>query len=140
MWVYRAHDSGSPIPCPYAKELRAFAQDIIFSRVTETTTVEEFARAQQNLLSRYLDLAEDLRTDTFHFPTAQTGRHRCLAAEYKETYHRLKNLSLMRNTSLPPAPPPRRQPPRSPDEVVNDITSLADEVKRPGDTFLGEER
>jgi hypothetical protein len=40
----------------------------------------------------------------------------------------------------PPAPPLRRQPERSADAVVNDIESLADEVKRPGDTFLGEER
>jgi hypothetical protein len=117
MWAYQAREIDSPIPCPYAKEFRLISQETIFARVTEMTTQEEFARCQQSLLSLYQDLAERMRKDTFHFPTARTGRHRCLDAEYEIAYHRLINLALF-HEKQPEAP---RQPLRTLDEVVRDL-------------------
>jgi type II secretory pathway predicted ATPase ExeA len=61
-----------------------------------------------------------------------------LESVYQEAVALLRGLAA--TFAHPPAPPARRQPPRSPDEVVNDITTLADAVKRPEDTFLGEGR
>jgi hypothetical protein len=120
MWVYSARDSDNPIPCPYAKELRAIAEETIFARVTATTTKDDFALAQRSLLSLYQDLSQRMQKDTFHFPSARTGRHRCLDAEYEETYHRLKNIALMHQAPppAPPAPPPK---PRSLADVVKDF-------------------
>jgi hypothetical protein len=70
------------------------------------------------------------------------GRHRCVEHLFREARARLHGLQATQPVPAPqpPTPPARRQPPRSPDEVVNDIASLADAMKRPGDTYLGEER
>jgi hypothetical protein len=116
MWAYQAREIDSPIPCPYAKELRAFAQEII-DRIPETATKDTFAQCQQSLLSRYLDLLELMKKETFHFPSARTGRHRCLNAEYESAYHRLRNLYLLKQQQ-PPAP---REPLRTLEDVVRDL-------------------
>jgi hypothetical protein len=134
MWEYRARDPEAPVPCPYALELRAIAKETIFSRVTKTTSREDFTRAQQSLLSLYQALSQRMQRDTFHFPSPRTGRHRCLTAEYEETYHRLINLSLMRDPA--PAPPASQQPPLTPDDVVNNLRASAEKLRRPRDTYL----
>jgi hypothetical protein len=139
MWVYQQRDSNDPIPCCYAKQFQAVSQETIFARVRATTTKEDFAQAQQSLLSLYQTHLQQMQKDPFHFPSAQTGRHWCLPKAYEQAKHRLQNICLLPER-LPPPAPTRGQPPRSADNVVNDIASLADAVKRPGDTFLGEER
>ena len=72
----------------------------------------------------------------FHYAAAYGKRHQCIAAVYADAVFAL-NRAVLQKT---PPPPARSVPPRSPDAVVNDIASLADAMKRPGDTFLGEER
>jgi hypothetical protein len=123
--------------CGEYEKLKLVAEDLL-AHVGETTSPEQFEQAQKALLFYWEELEQ--RKDPLHprFP----GGHRCLEHCYLEYAMKLRARAVLQNPLPPPPapPPPRRQPPRSPDEVVNDITSLADEVKRPGDTFLGEER
>jgi hypothetical protein len=137
MLYWWPRERGTPVLCPDAKQFHMIIQETIFAKISEMTTPEQFSAAQQSLLVLYQELSQQL--GTYHFATANTGSHRCLKAVYLDAAMRLKNLAIMHEQPQPP-PPPRRRPPRSADEVVNDVSSLADQVKRPGDTFLGEER
>jgi hypothetical protein len=134
----QARNQQSASLCEFAERLRETA-DGLFSQVTERTMPAQYTAAQQTLLERKQELEAELRArGRFHYASASGSLHRCVAQAYKDASTRLRLLSQLQQ---PPAPPPaRRQPPRSPDAVVNDVSSLADEVKRPGQTFLGEER
>jgi hypothetical protein len=134
----QSRNQSSASLCEFAERLRETA-DVLFSQVTERTTPAQFDAAQQTLLERKLELEAELRARRrFHYASASGSLHRCVGQVYQDTLTRLRLLSQLQQPPVPPAP--RARPPRSPDEVVNDVSSLADEVKRPGDTFLGEER
>jgi hypothetical protein len=137
MWAYQAREIDSPIPCPYAKEFRAIAQETVFSRVTETTPPEMFTKAQQLLLSLYQDLTERMQQkDLFHFPSARTGRHWCVLAEYEHAYHRLRNFARMYD---PPPPPPEPAPKPQPLTDAELMERLKEYVKRrTKETFFGQ--
>ena len=123
--------------CEFAERLRETA-DGLFSQVTDRTTPAQFDSAHQTLLERKRELEAELRArGRFHYASAAGSLHRCVPQIYEDAKTRLRLLSELQQ---PPAPPVRRQPPRNADEVVNDIASLADAVKRPGDTYLGEGR
>jgi hypothetical protein len=127
---------GSPNkPCAEYEKLQRVAEDIL-ANVSDSTSPEQFEQAQKGLLFYWEELKKHL--DPLHprFP----GGHPCLDEAYLHYAMVLRNRAVLQKPLPPPAPPARRQPPRSPDDVVNDISSLADEVKRLGDTFLGEER
>ena len=135
MWEYKARDPEDPVPCRYALALRETAQEI-FARITETTTLDTFARCQQSLLARYWELAERVQQDWAHFPTPRTGRHWCLRREYEQAYQKLKILSLTRTP--PPAPPPPRPQPRSDAELRERLKEYVTE--RTTETFFGQEQ
>jgi hypothetical protein len=120
-------------PCAEYTKFQQIAEELV-ANIKETASVAEYEQAQKSLLFLYQELKDAV--DPLHFRTP--GGHRCLKEAYLHYAMLLRNRALF-NKPLPSSPP-RRRPPRSADEVVNDITSLADEVKRPGDTFLGEER
>jgi hypothetical protein len=123
--------------CELAKRLRETA-DGLFSQVNDRTTPAQFAAAQQTLLERKEALEAELRArGRFHYASASGSLHRCVPQVYEDAKTRLRLLSQLQQPLVPPA---RRQPPRSADAVVNDVSSLADAVKRPGDTYLGEKR
>jgi hypothetical protein len=123
--------------CELAKRLRETA-DGLFSQVNDRTTPAQFAAAQQTLLERKEALEAELRArGRFHYASSSGSLHRCVPQVYEDAKTRLRLLSQLQQ---PLAPPARRQPPRSADAVVNDVSSLADAVKRPGDTYLGEKR
>jgi hypothetical protein len=123
--------------CEFAERLRETA-DVLFSQVNDRTTAAQFAAAQQTLLERKEALEAELRTrGRFHYASSSGSLHRCVPQVYEDAKTRLRLLSQLQQ---PLAPPARRQPPRSADAVVNDVSSLADAVKRPGDTYLGEKR
>jgi hypothetical protein len=128
----------SPSLCEFAERLRETA-DGLFSQVNERTTPAQFESAQQTLLERKEQLEAELRArGRFHYASSSGSLHRCVPQVYEDAKTRLRLLSELQQP--PASPAPRRQPPRSADEVVNDIATLADAVKRPGDTFLGEGR
>jgi len=124
--------------CDFAARLERVA-DVLFSRISEQMTPSHWEACQITLWSFYQELLTELKErGRFHYSSPAGSLHRCLAQVYEDAKAKLY---ILEQTTLPlPPAPPRQRPPRSPDEVVNDIGSLADEVKRPGDTFLGEER
>jgi hypothetical protein len=134
----QSRNQSSASLCEFAERLRETA-DELFSQVNDRTTPAQFAAAHETLLERKEVLEAELRArGRFHYASVAGTLHRCVPQIYEDAATRLRLLSQLQQ---PPATPPaRRQPPRSPDAVVNDVSSLADEVKRPGQTFLGEER
>jgi hypothetical protein len=124
--------------CEFADRLERVA-DVLISRISERMTPSQWEACQISLWSFYQDLALELKErGRFHYSSPAGNPHRCLPQAYEDAKAKLQ---ILEQTTLPsPAPPVRRRPPRSADEVVNDVSSLADEVKRPGGTFLGEER
>jgi hypothetical protein len=124
--------------CEFAERLEQVA-NVLYSRISEQMTPSHWEACQITLWSFYQELAAELKErGRFHYSSPAGPMHRCLAQAYEDAKAKLH---VLEQTHLPPPPvPPRQRPPRSPDEVVNDISSLADAVKRPGDTFLGEER
>jgi hypothetical protein len=133
----QARNQQSASLCEFAERLRETA-DGLFSQVTERTMPAQYTAAQQTLLERKQELEAELRArGRFHYASASGSLHRCVAQAYEDASTRLRLLSQLQQPPMMPAP---RQPPRSADDVVNDIASLADAIKRPGDTYLGEER
>jgi hypothetical protein len=123
--------------CEFAERLRETAE-VLFSQVNDRTTPAQFAAVQETLLERKEALEAELRArGRFHYAASSGSPHRCVPQVYEDAKTRLRLLSELQQ---PPAPPARRQPPRSADAVVNDIMNLADAMKRPGDTYLGEVR
>jgi hypothetical protein len=128
----------SGIPrCVYADSLYRTGQ-VIFSNLHEATP-DMVAAAQESLALYHTELAAKLRKHPMHYG-ALVGSHLCLDAVYQEAVALFRGRLAVTIQPQPQPVPPRRRPPRSPDEVVNDNASLADEVKQPGDTYLGEER
>lgn len=125
---------GSPL-CVYSEPLYRTGRAIIQNLTGETPDM--VVAALDALAQYHAELASKLKQHPMHYG-ALVGSHRCLESVYQEAVALLRGLAA--TFAHPPAPPARRQPPRSPDEVVNDITSLVDEIKRPEDTFLGEGR
>ena len=124
--------------CKFADRLERVA-NVLFSRISERMTPSQWQACQMTLWSFYQDLALELKERRrFHYSSPAGTLHRCLSQAYEDAKAKLH---ILEQTTLPsPAPPVRRRPPRNPDEVLNDVSSLADEVKRPGDTFLGVKR
>jgi hypothetical protein len=123
--------------CPQADSFHRTAQDAIFRQLGNTTTPEQFQAAQASLELLRAELEQQLPWSHYGL---SVGTHRCVGDLYKEATARLRSLAVLQ-PAPPAAPAPgRRHPQRSPDEVVNDVASLADEIKQPGNIFLGEER
>jgi hypothetical protein len=125
--------------CPVALLFEGVVDEIVKKLKPDTE-----ASAYPVIIENVTKLKESLMpkvASSLHFGAIATGTgHWCLQASYDVAITYLESLAVLAPVPKPPAPPPRRQPPRNADEVVNDVSSLVDEVKRPGDTFLGEER
>jgi hypothetical protein len=122
-------------PCPEYAKFQQIAEELV-ANISEPASPEQCEQVQQSLLFLFHELKEQL--DPWH--PRVPGGHPCLEHCYLQYAMRIRNRALRYKPLPPPGPPVRRQPQRSADEVVNDVSSLADEVKRPGDTYLGEER
>jgi hypothetical protein len=123
--------------CEFADRLDRVA-NVLFSKISEGMTPSQWQACQMALWSFYQELAAELKQrGRFHYSSPAGSLHRCAAQAYEDAK---ATLQLLEQTYLPTRPAPRRVPPRSSDTVVNDVSSLAERVKRPGDTFLGEER
>jgi hypothetical protein len=140
MTTYNGQAGGSPEPlCDPARSLVHMVEQTILSKFTPDQTVSPAqVQAAQDLLQALYD-RRAATLELCHYPAAY-GSHQCLADVIDELSFRISALALMQPEPQPTPAPERRHPQRSPDEVVNDLASLADDVKRPGDTFLGEER
>jgi hypothetical protein len=118
-------------PCDEYEKLKLVAEDIL-ANTDDSTSPEQFAEAQKSLLFLYQELKE--RYDPWHFRTP--GGHRCLDNCYLEYAMKIRTRFILQKdpAAAPPAP---TQPPLTPDAVVNNLRTLAEELKRPRDTYLG---
>jgi hypothetical protein len=133
----QARNQSSVSLCEFAERLRETA-DGLFSQVNDRTTPPQFEAAHQTLLERKEALEAELRKrGRFHYASSSGSLHRCVPQVYEDVATRLRLLSELQQ---PPAPPAPRS--RHPVALMrsNDIASLADAMKRPGDTYLGEGR
>jgi hypothetical protein len=123
--------------CEFAERLRETAE-MLFSQVNERTTPAQFSHAQQILLYRKLELEAELRArGRFHYASASGNLHRCVGQVYEDASTRLRLLFQLQQPPAPAPSAPDQQPPITPDAVVNNLRTLANERKRPRDTFLG---
>jgi hypothetical protein len=130
--------AGSPL-CVLSDSFYYSARDAVFRQLRTDMTKEQWQAALESLTQLRDELVGSIYP--MHYGSL-VGRHRCVEHLFREACARLRSLEILQPvpTPQPPAPPARKQPPRSADEVVNDIASLADDIKHPGDTYLGEER
>jgi hypothetical protein len=118
----------------YAKLQRV--ADELLATLNGATSPGQFAEAQKSLLFLWQELQALM--DPLHprFP----GGHRCLKHCYLEYAMRIRNKALIllqpEQPQTPAAPAPQ-QPPLTPDQVVNNLRRVAEELKRPRYTYLG---
>jgi hypothetical protein len=118
--------------CPEYEKLKLVAEELLQS-LSGAASLEQFSEAQKSLLFLYQEL--DQLKDPWHprFP----GGHRCLLHCYLEFAMRIRNKALLFQPAPPQPPPAPTQPPLTPDAVVNNLRTVAEELKRPRDTYLG---
>jgi hypothetical protein len=103
-----------------------FAQIVeqsILSRITATTTAEQFEALQQSLILLCMELEQ--QADWRHYAAASNLRHCCVRDIYTQAAFILKNLSL---TQPPPPAPPQPPPPR---ETLADVARDLKETLQP---------
>jgi alkanesulfonate monooxygenase SsuD/methylene tetrahydromethanopterin reductase-like flavin-dependent oxidoreductase (luciferase family) len=133
-----AHDwmlpARSPLCLP-ADALYRTGQAIIHN-LSGAVTPDMVAAAQEALATYRAELLPTLHP--MHFGVS-VGIHICVEDVYQEARARLRGLAAtMQPIPESPAPPPApQQQPITADEVVNNLRTLANELKRPRDTYLG---
>jgi hypothetical protein len=122
--------------CQHSRTYVQLIQSSIFAKITDQTTASQYAEAEQALVS----LAERLerQVDLFHYG-ALTGTHACVRDVYELASSFLTNLRIWQSEPAPPEPPAPPQPPLTPDAVVNNLRTLAEDRTRRRDTYLGQE-
>jgi hypothetical protein len=124
---------GSPNkPCEEYEKLKLVAEEIL-ADIDDSTSLEQFEQVQKGLLFLFQELQE--RFDPWHlrFP----GGHPCLEDAYLHYAMLIRNKYILQKPRQPEAPPAPQQPPLTPDQVVNNLRRVAEERRRPRDTFLG---
>jgi len=126
--------------CLQADSFHRTVRDMIFRQLSPSATPEQLQAAHAFLEQLHTELTHKLPWSHYGL---SVGRHQCVGDLYREARARLSSLSSIASVKPEPPPPPappNSRPHRSPDAVVNDVSSLADKMMHPGDTFLGEER
>jgi hypothetical protein len=88
---------------------------------------------QKGLLFLFQELQERLDPWHFRFP----GGHPCLEEGYLHYAMLIRNRHILQKPR--PASPASQQPPLTPDQVVTNLRRVAEELKRPRDTYLGKD-
>jgi hypothetical protein len=119
--------------CHLATTLAQIVEQSMLSRITETTTLEQFQTLQQSLMLLCLELEQ--QADWRHYASIDTVRHCCVRDIYTQAAFMLKNLSLTQPP--PPAPPPT--PPKPPETLKDVVEGLKETFQpNPDATPLGE--
>jgi hypothetical protein len=120
-------------PCNEYAKFQQVAEELV-ANIDETASPEQFEQAQKSLLFLFHEYTEHM--DPLHprFP----GGHRCLQHCYLLYSMRIKNKAIRQKPLQSPSPPPApQQQSITAEEVVNNLRTLANELNRPRDTFLG---
>jgi hypothetical protein len=120
-------------PCSEHTKLKLVAEEIL-ANVDDSTSLEQFEQAQKGLLFLFQELQERLDPWHFRFP----GGHLCLEEAYLHYAMLIRNKYILQKPRQP-ASPAQQQPPLTPDQVVNNLRTVAEELKRPKDTYLGKD-
>jgi hypothetical protein len=114
--------------CHLATTFAQVFEQSILSRVTASTTAEQFQALQQSLVLLCMELEQ--LADWRHYPAAGNLSHSCVRDTYTQAAFLLKNLSLTQPAPPappPPGPPPPEPKPRSLTDVVQDFKGMTDE-------------
>jgi hypothetical protein len=132
MWQLSWRGGSPNKPCGEYEKLQQVAEDLL-ANFDDSTSPEQFAEAQKGLLFYWEELKKHL--DPLHprFP----GGHLCLDQCYLHYAMLIRNKYILQKPRQPEAPPAPQQPPLTPDQVVNNLRKVAKELKRPRDTYLG---
>jgi hypothetical protein len=103
--------------CHLAATLAQIVEQSMLSRITETTTAEQFQLMQQSLILLCVELEQ--QADWRHYQAAGTLRHCCVRDIYTQAAFILKNLSLTQ--PAPPAPPPPQQQLTTREGIIIDV-------------------
>jgi hypothetical protein len=126
--------------CHLATTFAQVFEQSMLSRVTATTTAEEFQALQQSLILLCMELEQ--QADWRHYQAAGNLSHCCVRDSYTQAAFILKNCSLTQPAppaSPPPEPPPAPEPkPRSPTDVVKDFKAMPDVASDATDADKGE--
>ena len=119
-------------PCEEYAKLKLVAEEIL-ANIDDSTSPEQFEQVQKGLLFLFQELKERLDPWHFRFP----GGHPGLEEAYLHYAMLIRNKYILRKPRQPASPPAPQQPPLTPDQVVTNLRRVAEELKRPRDTYLG---
>jgi hypothetical protein len=125
------HLAASRPRCHLSTTFAQVFEQSILSRVTATTTTEQFQALQQSLILLCMELEQ--QADWRHYAAAGNLRHCCVRDIYTQAAFLLKNLTLTQ--PAPPAPQPPEPPPEPKEHSLEDIV---ENIASAADTFLGD--
>ena len=132
MWSQNWRGRSPNKPCEEYEKLKLVAEEIL-AQIDDSTSLKQFEQVQKGLLFLFQELQEGLDPWHFRFP----GGHLCLEEAYLHYAMLIRNKYILQKPRQP-APPSPQQPPLTPDQVVvNNLRRVAEELKRPRDTYLG---
>ena len=133
MWSQNWRGGSPNKPCEEYEKLQLVAEEIL-ANIDDSTSPEQFEQVQKGLLFLCQELQEGLDPWHFRFP----GGHLCLEEAYLHYAMLIRNKYILQKPRQP-ASPAQQQPPLTPDQVVNNLRRVAEELKRPRDTYLGKD-
>ncbi len=120
-------------PCSEYTKLKLVAEEIL-AHIDDFTSPQQFEQAQKGLLFLFQELKAHVDPWHFRFP----GGHLCLEEAYLHYAMLIRNRYILQKPRQPAAPA-QQQPPLTPDQVVTNLRTVAEELKRPRDTYLGKD-
>jgi hypothetical protein len=119
-------------PCAEYAKLKRVAEELL-ANIDDSTSPQQFEQVQKGLLFLFQELKERLDPWHFRFP----GGHPCLEQCYLQYAMLIRNRYILQKPRQSASPPAAQQPPLTPDQVVNNLRAVAEELKRSRDTYLG---
>jgi hypothetical protein len=95
------YTSGSQPTCPHARTFIQISEQIIFNKITPSTTLDQFTAGEEIL--QQLCQRLEAQVDMFHYPAA-TGDHWCVRDVYDHAVLALKGVAAMHQQAVPEFP------------------------------------
>ena len=102
MTLYNRYEEQYRRLCPQSRTFEQIADQSIFAKITDQTTQEQFAQAQQSLLELCQRL--EAQVDLFHYAQPYGPPHSCVRDLYLHAAAHLENLAIMQIPVQPPVP------------------------------------
>jgi hypothetical protein len=128
--------------CSLALDFERIVEESVFKRLTPDTTPEQYQQAIASLIPLFQRFEHQARSNPFHYGSIVTGmRHHCVGDSFAAADYYLKAGLLLKPVPKPaPEPPAPREQGMPAEDVVSNLETLADSLRRlPTETFFGEE-